>query len=114
MTVTRDAANNITGATYDFVVTVTGFPANTTLTGAAYPCGRRSELGVVVRSPADGHRYGGRDRAVDDYENRARQHVCYSAGGSSGVEHLQQPCSQQLSAMHTTVNVAAAPSAASW
>ncbi len=34
MTVTRDAANTITGATYDFVVNYTGFPANTTLTGA--------------------------------------------------------------------------------
>jgi hypothetical protein len=34
MTVTRDAANTITGATYDFNVNVTGFPANTTLTGA--------------------------------------------------------------------------------
>jgi hypothetical protein len=34
MTVTRDGANNINGATYDFTVHVTGFPANTTLTGA--------------------------------------------------------------------------------
>lgn len=34
MTVTRDSANNITGATYDFTVNMTGFPANTTLTGA--------------------------------------------------------------------------------
>lgn len=34
MTVTRDAANTITGATYDFTVHLTGFPANTTLTGA--------------------------------------------------------------------------------
>ena len=34
MTVQRDAANNVTGATYDFVLTMTGFPANTTLTGA--------------------------------------------------------------------------------
>lgn len=34
MTVTRDAANTITGATYDFTVNMTGFPANTTLTGA--------------------------------------------------------------------------------
>ena len=34
MTVTRDSANNITGASYDFVVNLTGFPANTTLTGA--------------------------------------------------------------------------------
>jgi hypothetical protein len=34
MTVTRDAAGNITGAAYDFTVHMTGFPANTTLTGA--------------------------------------------------------------------------------
>lgn len=34
MTVTRDSGNNITGATYDFQVNYTGFPANTTLTGA--------------------------------------------------------------------------------
>ena len=52
MTVTRDAANNITGATYDFDVHVTGFPANTTLTGAhihASPAGVNS--GVVVGLP---------------------------------------------------------------
>jgi hypothetical protein len=52
MTVTRDAANTITGATYDFVVNVTGFPANTTLTGAhihAAPAGANS--GVVVGVP---------------------------------------------------------------
>lgn len=52
MTVTRDAANNITGATYDFDVHVTGFPANTTLTGAhihAAPAGVNS--GVVVGLP---------------------------------------------------------------
>jgi hypothetical protein len=34
MTVTRDGANNITGATYDFTINMTGFEANTTLTGA--------------------------------------------------------------------------------
>ena len=34
MTVTRDSANNINGATYDFAIHVTGFPPNTTLTGA--------------------------------------------------------------------------------
>ena len=34
MTVTRDTGGNITGATYDFTVHVTGFPAGTTLTGA--------------------------------------------------------------------------------
>ena len=52
MTVTRDAANNITGATYDFTVHMTGFPANTTLTGAHIhqaPAGVNS--GVVVGLP---------------------------------------------------------------
>jgi hypothetical protein len=52
MTVTRDAANTITGATYDFQVNVTGFPANTRLTGAhihAAPAGANS--GVVVGVP---------------------------------------------------------------
>jgi hypothetical protein len=52
MTMTRDAANNITGATYDFTVHVTGFPAGTTLTGAhihAAPAGSNS--GVVVGLP---------------------------------------------------------------
>lgn len=52
MTVTRDAASTITGATYDFVINYTGFPANTTLTGAhihASPAGFNS--GVVVGLP---------------------------------------------------------------
>jgi hypothetical protein len=51
-TLTRDAANNITGATYDFTVHITGFPASTTLTGAhihAAPAGVNS--GVVVGLP---------------------------------------------------------------
>jgi hypothetical protein len=52
MTVTRDSANNITGATYDFIINFTGFPANTTLTGAHIhnaPAGTNS--GVVVGLP---------------------------------------------------------------
>jgi hypothetical protein len=52
MTVTRDAANVITGATYDFTFNVTGFPANTTLTGAhihTAPAG--TNAGVVVGVP---------------------------------------------------------------
>lgn len=52
MTVTRDAANNITGATYDFVVNMTGFPANTTLTGAhIHNAGAGINAGVVVGLP---------------------------------------------------------------
>jgi CHRD domain len=52
MTVTRDSGQNITGATYDFTVNITGFPANTTLTGAHIhnaPAG--TNTGVVVGLP---------------------------------------------------------------
>jgi len=52
MTVTRDAASVITGATYDFTINVTGFPAGTTLTGAhvhTAPAG--TNAGVVVGLP---------------------------------------------------------------
>lgn len=52
MTVTRDAANVITGATYDFTINVTGFPAGTTVTGAhihTAPAG--TNAGVVVGLP---------------------------------------------------------------
>ncbi len=55
MTVTRDSANNITGATYDFAVNLTGFPANTTLTGAHIhnaPAGTNS--GIVVNLSLSG------------------------------------------------------------
>ena len=52
MTVTRDSASNITGATYDFVVNMTGFPANTTLTGAHIHNGPALvNAGVVVGLP---------------------------------------------------------------
>jgi hypothetical protein len=48
MTVTRDAGNNITGATYDFIVNYTGFPANTTLTGAHIHAGTAGNNTPVV------------------------------------------------------------------
>jgi hypothetical protein len=52
VTVTRDTANNITGATYDFVVNITGFPANTTLTGAhIHNAGAGVNAPVVVGLP---------------------------------------------------------------
>ena len=52
MTVTKDAAGTITGATYDFVVNFTGFPANTTLTGAhIHNAGAGTNAGVVVGLP---------------------------------------------------------------
>lgn len=52
MTVTRDASSNITGATYDFVVNMTGFPANTTLTGAhIHNGGPGVNSGIVVGLP---------------------------------------------------------------
>ncbi len=48
MTVTRDGANAITGATYDFIVNLTGFPAPTTLTGAHIHPGAAGGTGGVV------------------------------------------------------------------
>jgi hypothetical protein len=55
MTVTRDAANNITGATYDVTIHVTGFPANTTLTGAHIHGGAAGvNSGVTVGLPLAG------------------------------------------------------------
>ena len=52
MTVTRDSANNVTGATYDFSVNITGFPANTTLTGAhIHNAGAGVNAPVVVGLP---------------------------------------------------------------
>jgi hypothetical protein len=52
MTVTRDSASNITGATYDFVVNLTGFPANTTLTGAhIHNAGAGTNAPIVVGLP---------------------------------------------------------------
>ena len=48
MTVTRDSSNAITGATYDFVVNMTGFPAPTTLTGAHIHPGAAGAIGGVV------------------------------------------------------------------
>ena len=73
MTMTRDASNNITGATYDFTVHVTGFPANTTLTGAhihAAPAGTNS--GVVVGLPLTASDTGDRHRTGDDYQDGRR------------------------------------------
>lgn len=49
MTVTRDASNAITGATYDFTINLTGFQAGTALTGTHIhnaPAGTNS--GIVV------------------------------------------------------------------
>lgn len=49
LNVTRDAAQQITAATGDFTVTLTGFPAATTLTGAHIHNGRPgANAGVIV------------------------------------------------------------------
>jgi hypothetical protein len=44
---TRDAAKNITAATADFSVTLTGFPAGTSLTGAHIHAGRPGTSGGI-------------------------------------------------------------------
>jgi hypothetical protein len=47
---TKDAAGNITAATADFTVTLTGFPAGTTLTGAHIHPGAAGVAGGVIWS----------------------------------------------------------------
>jgi hypothetical protein len=49
LNVTRDGAQNITAATADFQVSLSGFPANTSLTGAHIHAGRAgANAGVIV------------------------------------------------------------------
>jgi len=51
MVVTRDAANAITGGTANFSVNLTGFPANTTLTGAHIHTGAAGvNSGVLINT----------------------------------------------------------------
>jgi hypothetical protein len=47
---TKDAAGNITAANADFTVTLTGFPAGTTLTGAHIHPGAAGAAGGVIWS----------------------------------------------------------------
>jgi hypothetical protein len=48
LNVTKDSSGNVTAATADFAVTLTGFPANTTLTGAHIHPGAAGTTGGVV------------------------------------------------------------------
>lgn len=48
LNVTKDAAGNVTAATADFSVTLTGFPAGTTLTGAHIHTGGSGTTGGVI------------------------------------------------------------------
>jgi hypothetical protein len=48
LNLTRDGAQNITAATADFQVSLTGFPANTTLTGAHIHPGRAGSNGGII------------------------------------------------------------------
>ena len=50
LNVTKDAAGNITAATADFVVTLSGFPANTAVTGAHIHPGAAGTSGGVAIS----------------------------------------------------------------
>ena len=79
MTVTRDAANNITGATYDFVVNFTGFPGEHDAHRRAHPqraC--RDNAGVVVGLPLTAVGHGGARPARE----ASRRPVCSSTSAT--------------------------------
>ncbi len=105
MTVTRDSAQNITGATYDFIVNITGFPANTTLTGAHIhnaPAG--TNTGGRRRPAADRDRYRRGDRAGDRSPRprcRARRAPLTAAQVAQGV--FNNPAGNYFN-VHTSVN----------
>ena len=109
MTVTRDAANTITGATYDFTVNFTGFPANTTLTGAHIhnaPAGANSRS--RRRAAVDRVGHGGAHRTGVDYQDRPPQHVLdrYACGAvAQGI--FNNPADNYFN-VHTTLNTGGA------
>ena len=101
MTVTRDAANIITGATYDFVINFTGFPANTTLTGAHIhnaPAGH--EHGRRGWTALDGQRRCSPDRPGHAHQDRPHQHVRNRICCGRRPGYLQQPGRQLLQRSH--------------
>jgi hypothetical protein len=108
MTVTRDTANNITGATYDFVVNITGFPANTTLTGAHIhnaPAGSNS--GIVVGLPLVAT-----DTAVATGQSTITKTALPSTSGTLTAAQVAQgifnnPAGNYFN-VHTTVNTGGA------
>ena len=103
MTMTRDAANNITGATYDFTVHVTGFQPNTTLTGAhihAAPAGSNS--GVVVGLPLTASDTGlATGQATITKTNVGPQNAANNATVASNI--FNNPGGNYFN-VHTTVN----------
>ena len=101
MTVTRDSANNITGATYDFAVNYTGFPANTTLTGAHIHAGtagnEHARRGWIA---LDGQRHRRGNGPGGDYQARPQQHVCNGPSRDGRPGDFQQPGGQLLQHPH--------------
>ena len=109
MTVTRDAANTITGATYDFVVNITGFPANTTLTGAHIhnaPAGTNS--GVVVGLALDRDRYRASQPAGDDHQDRHLGSTSATVPAAQVAQGIFNNPAGNYFNVHTTLNTGGA------
>ena len=108
MTVTRDAANNITGATYDFAVNYTGFPANTTLTGAHI----HNAPQALTRPSSSDCRLTATDIAVPTGQARLRRPVCRSTSATVPAAAVAQgifnnPAGNYFN-VHTTINTGGA------
>ena len=109
MTVTRDAASVITGATYDFTLNLTGFPANTTLTGTHIHNGPAGQnLPVVVNVPL----VAGTDTVLTTGQTTITKTGLQSSSGTVTPAAVAQgifnnPAGNYFN-VHTTVNTAGA------
>ena len=101
MTVTRDAAGVITGATYDFQVNFTGFPQGTTLTGAhIHNAPANINAAVVVGLAVDGVRYLRSLGPGIAEQDQPAKHIRDRHAGGHRAGDLQQPGRQLFQRAH--------------
>ena len=109
MTVTRDASSNITGATYDFVINFTGFPANTTLTGAhIHNAAAGIERGSRGRPAADSLGHGGRRPAREASRRPGLSSTSATVPAAAVAQGIFNNPAGNYFNVHTTLNTGGA------
>ena len=114
MTVTRDSANIITGATYDFQRQLHRFPANTTLTGAHIhnaPAGTNTRR--RGRIALDGVRYRRPDGPGIAHQDRPASSTSATVTPAAVAQGIFNNPAGNYFNVHTTI-IPAAPFAVSW